>query len=258
MIAKYKTGYIVPNNVLQALRYIGKVGVLSTSDWHQFFGNDKKVRWQQKQLKYLVDHDYLRKHTATGFKGKWILGPSGKNLLEQFNWIAVNPTWAHQVDHDEYVGRTLLMLENANLITSWKSASELAKSNQSKYQLRRKDGEQKFPDALFEVSLQGQQKTVAIEYERNGKSQSRYRSILWNYAGLGEISLVLFICENKTIERKIKDTFLHLKMPELLDRIATTSASEWNKSPMEAPLKMSRGVIRLIDVCNKTEQRIAS
>ncbi len=258
MIAKYQTGYSIPKNVLQALRYVGKIGVLSTQDWHQFFGNDKKIRWQQKQLKYLIDHDYLRKHSATSFRGKWILGENGKKLLEELNCMAVHPTWAHQVDHDEYVGRSMLMLENAKLITSWMSASELAKSNQDKYQLTRKDGDQKFPDALFDVFLHNQKKTVAIEYERNGKSQTRYRSILWNYAGLGQISLILFICENKTIQRRIEETFLYLKMPELLDRLATTSAVEWKKSPMEAPLKMNRGIIRLKDVCNEIEQKIAS
>lgn len=257
MILRYANGYKIPSNIIEALCYLGKVGVISTKDWHEFFGDNKHVRWQYRQLKYLQKLGYIKHHTADSIRAKWILGETGKKLLYQYQWPSVFAVPAHHVDHDESVGRSLLVLERKNYVHSWMVERELKMKNQKEFITSNKDGELKYPDAIFKINESGEIKTVALEYERSGKSLTRYKSILWNYAGLSNISLILFVCEDEQITRRIENAFLHLKQPELFDRLATVRAIDWRTSPLTAPIKMNRGTVALKDVCQPFEDLLA-
>jgi hypothetical protein len=258
MIVRYSNGYKISNNVIEALRYLGKVGIMSTKNWHEFFSGNKHIRWQHRQIKYLCKLGYIKPHPAESMRGKWILGDTGKILMYKLQWPSVFAVPAHHIDHDETVGRSLLVLSSENYIHSWMVERELKMINQKEFMVSNKDGDLKYPDAIFKINVDGIIKTVAIEYERRGKSETRYRSILWSYARLSNISLVLFICEDEQITRRIEKAYSYLKRPELFDRLATTRAIDWKTSPMTAPIKMNRGIIKLIDVCRPFEELLAS
>jgi hypothetical protein len=142
-------------------------------------------------------------------------------------------------------------MEQASYIHSWKVERELKMMNQKDYMLSNRDGDMKFPDAIFKVQLPDGLRTIALEYERRGKSETRYRSVLWNYSDLFSISLVIFICEDELISRRIERASKNIGKTDLKDRLAITSATEWKLSPLLAPINMSRGVINLKSVCQK-------
>ena len=248
---RYSSGHLMSSNVVEALRYLGKIGVLGTRDWRRYFCPHKDRRWQERQLAHLRKNGYIKKHTASSLLGKWILDEKGKAFLQGRNWSVVNPVPANHVDHDELVARSLYEMEQASYIHSWKVERELKKLNQKDYLISNKDGEMKFPDAIFKVQLPNGLRTVALEYERRGKSETRYRSILWNYSDLSSISLVIFICEDEFISRRIERALKNIGRTDMQDRLAITSANEWKSSPLEAPIKMSRGAINLKSVCQK-------
>jgi hypothetical protein len=253
----YSNGYVMSDYVVETLRYLGKVGVLSTSDWNRYFCHNKHKRWQKRQLAYLKDNGYIKKHTASSLLGKWILDEKGKAFLHARKWSVVNPISAHHVDHDELVARSLFEMERVSYIRSWKVEKELKMMNQRDYMLSNNDGVTKYPDAIFTVKLPNGIRTVALEYERRGKSETRYRSILWNYSKLSSISLVIFICEDETFSRRIEKASKNIGKTDLHDRLALTSAMNWKSSPLEAPIKMSKGVISLKNVCLKFEDLVA-
>lgn len=254
---RYNNGYLMSSHVAEALRYIGKVGVLSSRDWYHYFCHNKDRRWQERQLAYLRNNGYIKKHTANSLLGKWILDEKGKSFLNARKWSVVNPVPAHHVDHDELVARSLYEMEQASYIHSWQVEKELKMMNQKDYMLSNKDGDMKFPDAIFKVKLSDGIRTVALEYERRGKSDTRYRSILWNYSDLSSISLVIFICEEELYSKRIERALKNIGRTDLKDRLAITSAAEWKSSPLLAPIKMSRGIINLKSVCQKFDDLLA-
>lgn len=253
----YNNGQLMSDYVAETLRYLGKVGVLSTRDWSHYFCRNKHRRWQARQLSHLSKSGYIKKHTASSLLGKWILDEQGKSFLYAKNWSVVNPVPANHVDHDEFVARSLCEMEQASYIHSWRVERELKMMNQKDYMLSNKDGDMKFPDAIFKVQLPNGLRTIALEYERRGKSETRYRSILWNYSDLSSISLVIFICEDEFISRRIERALKNIGRTDMHDRLAIASANEWKSSPLEAPIKMSRRVIALKDVCQKFDDRLA-
>lgn len=254
----YSNGYPMSDYVVETLRYLGKVGVLSTSDWNRYFCHNKHIRWQRRQLAYLKSNGYIRKHTASSLLGKWILDDKGKAFLLARKWTVVNPVSAHHVDHDEFVARSLYEMEQASYIHSWKVERELKTMNQREYMLSNSDGITKYPDAIFKVQLPDGIRTVALEYERRGKSDTRYRSILWNYSKLSSISLVIFICEEELFSKRIEKALNNIGKTDLHDRLALTSAMNWKSSPLEAPIKMSKGMISLKNVCQKFDNQTAA
>lgn len=250
----YSNGQLMSTYVAETLRHLGKVGVLSSRDWSRYFCRNKHPRWQERQLGNLRKNGYIKKHTASSLLGKWILDENGKSFLHARNWSVVTPVPANHVDHDEFVARSLCEMEQQSYIHSWRVERELKMMNQKEYMLSNKDGDMKFPDAIFKVQLPNGLRTVALEYERRGKSETRYRSILWNYSDLSSISLVIFICEDEFISRRIERALKNIGRTDMQDRLAITSAIEWKSSPLDAPIKMSRGVINLKSVCQKFDE----
>ncbi len=247
---RYVNGYLMSPHVVSALIYLGKVGVLSSSDWYNLFCTNNDRRWQERQLVYLVNNGYIKKHPAESLKSKWILAEQGKSFLNARKWSIVNPVHAHHVDHDEFVARSIYGLYKTSYIRLWKVERELKVLNQKDYLLSNKDGNTKYPDAIFKIKLPDGLRTIAIEYERNGKSESRYRSILCNYSNLTTISLVIFICEEDRYARILKRALKNMGKFDLLkDRLATTDTKNWRNSPLEAPLEMSRGGFTLKNFC---------
>ena len=87
---------------------------------------------------------------------------------------------------------------------------ELKNIRDGKFQIKDQGNKVKYPDAVFDAFMGGGFHKVALEYERNGKTVPRYRSILWSYHKLNRFSMVLFIVENDVLKRRIKYSLKHL------------------------------------------------
>ena len=101
---KYESGQAIPENVMSALLYVSKVGVLSTAQWHRKFGKGN-LRWRQKQLKSMSDKKLIRRHTSAR-EGFWVLNSNGEKLVKETGQDIVAPVTSQHFMQDEFVGIT--------------------------------------------------------------------------------------------------------------------------------------------------------
>lgn len=233
----YRNGKPISPSVVSALRYLSKVGVMTKDVWAEGFckGSD---RWKNKQLKILLDNGYLKKHPCD-LGSFYVLADKGLELARDLKWPVVEPVTPRQIKHDEAVGYGLLRLEKRGLCKDWVTEKELKARPSGPFMLRDQGGKSKFPDSIFKGAFRGQFLSVALEYERTGKTVPRYRSILWSYNKITSVSMVLFIVEDEAIKRRIKHSLKYLGKVQLLDRIAFMNADDWIANPIGAPIEIS-------------------
>lgn len=238
----------MPKNVLDGLIMTGRAGFMTRKIWREFFGNgDLEVT--KKQIKRLLAKGYLSRHPNPIAKHVLVLTSLGKDfLLDKLESFSTLPL-AGQLSHDELVLWSILRLTNDGIIADCQFENELKCATKkslfssSKYQFS------KYPDAAFKILVNDSPKNVALEYERQRKSPERYRDILWLYAGMENLSLIIFICETQVIMDCLKRQIKRIGDPELGSRIALVSAKNWLTGPLSAPLQMSTETYLLKNIC---------
>lgn len=246
---KYKCGRQVPLNVVKALKYVSKVGVMTTSQWHQHFGKGC-FRWQQRQLKKMETKKFLKRHSATS-EGKWVLGTLGQETIEGLKFNPVTPVAPQHFKHDEFIGETLLLLELKTFCHSWLTEKQLKAQESKAFMIRGKDREIKYPDAVFKVLIDGKERTIALEYERTGKTTTRYRSILFQYNGLSSLDMILYVVENDEIKNRIIRAMKYVGGVRLQTRLAFVDAHDWLQDPAMATISIAGRYLKLADICTK-------
>jgi len=236
---KYESGQTIPDNVMSALLYVSKVGVLSTAQWHRQFAQGN-LRWRQKQLKSMSDKKLIRRHTSAR-EGFWVLNTAGEKLVKETGQNIVSPVTSQHFIHDEFVGESLFILEQKNICERWLTEAELKMGRSNEFQLKSRFKKYKYPDAIFQVQVDDKEHLVALEYERIGKSFTRYLDLLRAYEGLKDIQLIIYVVEENAIRKRIQRAITHLGSTFLRTRIAFTSKAEWQKNPASAKLEMLTG-----------------
>lgn len=237
MSAVFKNGKSLSLNTEQALKYVAKVGVMTKAVWLESFCHGKK-RWQNWQLKILLDNNLLKKHNCD-LGDYYVLGDQGQRIAKTLNWNLVDPVNPRQFRHDELVAHSLLKLEQKNICRNWMIEKEIKKSHKTKFLIQDQGDQTKYPDAICEAYMGKNYHLVAIEYERNGKTLPRYRRILWSYNKLNRFSLVLFIVENEVLKKRIKSSLKHLGRVALIEKIGFVDAIEWQKNPQTASIELA-------------------
>lgn len=250
MIAKYKGGRSIPDNVLAALRYIGKVGVMTKTSWNELFSHGGD-RWKRKQLFHLINRGLIQVHSCGSVDQAYVLTSYGEDLVSELKLNCVIPIPPQFIKHDETVAVSLIKLERLGLCQNWFTERELKSLQLKEYMVQNKDGEFKYPDAIFKIMIQGKLRTVALEYERTGKSFARYRSILWQYNGINNISMILYIVENQVIKSRIKKSLKFLGNAGLLERIAFMDADKWKADPARAEIELKSKLTSFENLCRK-------
>lgn len=235
----YKNGRDISPNVEAALRYISKVGVLTKEVWNESFAQGTK-RWKNKQLKNLLENRFL-KHHCCDLGNFYVLGDRGAELAKDQGWSLVEPITPRQIRHDETVAHGLLKLEKKHLCKEWITEKELKTQRHEKFLIRDHGEQTKYPDSIFDAFIVGKHRLVALEYERTGKTVPRYRSILWSYNKIMDLSMVLFVVEDEVIKKRIKYSLRYLGQVALLDRIAFMEAKDWKKNPESGVIELSSG-----------------
>ena len=254
---RYPSGQRVPPNVARALLLTGKVGFLSRDMWATFFGEGSD-RWQRQQIADLVDRGYLTLHTNSQAGSTFVLTRKGIAFVEAQDSSVVTPPSVTYLNHDRVVARGLMELQDHKLVKNWVCEREMKRDGVKDYLVSNRDGELKYPDAVFEINAFGENRTVAFEYERVRKSFSRYKSILWQYSGLTNVSMVLFAYQKKNIKTTIEAAMKHLGHTSLIDRLAFVDAEEWKRCPEHAEIILNTGTIKLAVACNRFEEKLAA
>ncbi len=112
---------------------------------------------------------------------------------------------------------------------------------------RHKD--RKYPDAVFQVQALGKSRTIALEYEREQKSASRYRSILAQYAGVTNLSMILFAVERPAIQKAIERAKQYVGQNEVTNKLAFVTSKDWQRSPLDAPIEVPSGRTSFRQMC---------
>lgn len=233
----FKNGKNLSPNVEGALRYVARVGVMSKEVWTECFANGAK-RWSNRQLQILIENKLLKFHNCN-LGNYYVLGEYGSDIAKKLNWSLVDPVNPNQLRHDEVVGHGLWRLEKQQICKNWIIEKELKIIRDSKLALKDQGNQIKYPDAVFEAHMGGAYRGVALEYERNGKTIPRYRSILWSYHGINRFSMVLFIVENDTLKKRIKYSLKQLGRVALIEQIGFVDVNEWQNDPAKALIELA-------------------
>ncbi|MBS1963075.1 MAG: hypothetical protein JST04_12745 [Bdellovibrionales bacterium] len=247
-ILRYPSGQPISTNVIQALRFVGKVGFLSRESWHEFFGIGSR-RWQEQQLQYAVEKRLFRKHRNPVARRFFVVGEEGAEFLKGLKAACVSPVPVMYLTHDHIVAQSMMRLNRAGLVRSFHVERELKTYGMKDFKLGEQDRDPKYPDAVFRINAFGGMRTVAVEYERERKSSSRYRNIVFQYAGLTHLSMILYIVENDGIRSAVESALKHLGTTALHDKMAFVSAEDWQKSPLTAAIKLKSGDVKLGEIC---------
>lgn len=237
MKAVFKNGKNLSPNTEQALKYVAKVGVMTKEVWLESFCHGKK-RWQNWQLKILLDNGLLKKHNCD-LGDYYVLGEQGLAIAKTLNWSIVDPVTPKQFRHDELVAHSLLRMEQKQVCKSWMVEREIKYKRDNKLLIQDQGGQTKYPDAICEAYMGKNFHLVALEYERTGKTVPRYRRILWSYNKLNRFSMVLFIVENDVLRKRIKSSLKHLGRVALIEKIGFVDAIEWQKNPLSATIELA-------------------
>lgn len=245
----YPKGKRIPINVLGVLIYLSKVGLMTTSQWLKFFATGN-TRWSQRQLKFLADNRLIKRHLSAR-EGKWVLDRYGKTVLEKLEIEAVEPVTPQMFLHDEFIGESLLQLERMGICKSWLTEKQLKIQRAKDFIIRGPDQEVKYPDAILIVEMYSKKRIIALEYERTGKTSSRYRSILWQYKGLNSIDLVMFIYEDEAVKNRIQKALSFVGCPDLQAKVAFVKAKDWRRDPSIAQFNVSGRTYSLFNLCSR-------
>lgn len=231
----YPCGQPMPGYVFEALKYIGKVGVLTRPTWNNYLcpGTDQ---WKREQLQNMVRRKLLTQHSCQNLKGAWVLSSWVAVMLRQRGLSAVTPVPPHLIEHDEVVGRSAFILKQKGACKGWMSERELKMRGMDQFQVEKNKVSSKYPDAIFQMIIDGKQGYLALEFERTGKSSARYRTLMKNYSKLETLDLILYVTENDEIEKRIKSTLGIIRSSTFMKRIAFIKGRDWKIDPLSAPL----------------------
>ncbi len=245
---RYVKGQPIPEHVIRALVFTGKVGFLSFDIWESCFavGSD---RWKSMQFEYLKQEGYFANHRNPEASSTHVLGPRGKDILDEVSGTIVTSPPVGHLTHDGVVAKSIQKLESENLIYSWVGERQLKRDGVKEYLISTKEDVLKYPDSVFKIHAFDKQRIVAFEYERERKALSRYRAILWQYASLTNVSMVLFVYEKPNIKTTIEAAMKYLGQTALTDRLAFADAAAWKKDPLTAPIQLGGSVIELGKIC---------
>jgi hypothetical protein len=246
----YQGGQTIPENVIDAIRFTGKVGFLSRELWHEFFGIGS-FRWKNQQLQFVAERGLLRKHRNSIAQDFWVLDKRGIELLREMKGPCVTPVPANYLRHDSVVARSMLALQKEKLIRTFHVERELKTYGVRDFLLNEKDQDKKYPDAVCKMEALGGKRTVAIEYEKERKSSGRYKSILFQYAKITNLSMVLFIVESVGTRTAIEGAMKHLGQTALVDKLAVVNAEDWQRSPLHASISLKSGIVKLGEICTR-------
>ena len=246
---RYENSQPIPDNVIHALMFTGKVGFITRSLWHEFFATGN-IRWQERQLQKLIEAGYLKKHRNAYAKRVLILTEKSVALVTALQGRTVSPVPVMYLAHDTVVARSLLILKREQIIRDFTVERELKTYGIKDYLLSEKDHDRKYPDAVFKFKPFGKERTVAVEYEREQKSGSRYQTMLTQYAAVTNLDLVLFIVERSAIKKAIEGAKKYLGQNAVSEKLAFVTSDEWQKSPLDAVIEMPFGEYKISKMCS--------
>ena len=248
---KYRCGQPMPQNVVEMIYYLGKVGVLTRMAWTQYLGSGA-AEWKREQLFNLEKRGVLIRHSCKQIKDAWVLSKWAFELLRSTGQLAVTPVPPHLIEHDELIGTSLFVLKKHGICQKWITEKELKANSSREYLIEKQQFGAKYPDAIFEMRHNGRIWIVALEYERTGKSVQRYKSIFREYEKFVSVSQILYIVEDLAIKRRVQSGLLSASSSSVTQKVGFIDAHEWKADPLSASIQKGQASTSFAEIFNVT------
>lgn len=232
---KYENGRAVSPRVFQAIRYMTKVGTMTRTTWNELFSHGTP-RWQQKQLRLLVEAKIFAHHPHD-VSNVFVMGEYGQKMIKELGWREVFYVEPKFFKHDEFVARGVWALEEKKICSKWFTERELRAQKSKNFKLQGLDGGPKYPDAVMKLDGLTSSSVVALEYEKTIKSSMRYNKIIRAYSDANEFDYVICIVENEAAEKCIRRSQRYIGDALLNSKMGFIMIHEWIKNPSLAPVK---------------------
>ena len=238
----------MPKNVLDGLIMTARAGFITRKIWLEFYSHND-IYIAKQQINRLLIKGYLLPHPNPIAKSALVLSQPGKDFLYSRLGTFYSAPAAGQLIHDEYILRSVLRLASDGVIANFQFENELRSAAAQTKFASTKHKYSKYPDALFDILVNGKPRKVALEYERHCKSPERYRDILWMYAAREDLFIIIFVCETQAIFDSLKRQIRRIGGTELVNKIALVRANEWIDGPLKSSIQISKSVFIFGDMC---------
>lgn len=215
------------------IQFVAKAGFITKELWDDYFFKGGTDRWRHKGWQNLVKRKYLISIPFCRLRNTYTLNRANCHV----NRIASNsvrPPPLAQIDHDECLMRGLLELERAKVISSWTTEAELKSQCPGGFKIASGGQLIKYPDAIVEPLGDRSNQLWALELELTMKNRARYVQILSAYAGMENLTGVIFIYRTLAIKHALLETVEKIYFPTNRIKIFFVNESEWRAKTMAA------------------------
>ncbi len=212
-----------------------KSGFLTKTIWNDFFGKGG-VRWRNFQWNSFLKGGLFRKHPARLAVDVLVLNPKHPVVQKLVGADISAPPFIGQLDHDETVMRSLLVLRRERLIDNFRFEPEQKRLGGVRYKDDGLIGKVKFPDALIDIGGRENRKCLAFELELTSKSPKRYRQMMTSLDALKGVDKIIFITRTRFITEAIKRAMPNHYFSYFEKPIGFGTLEHWTKNPMTAPI----------------------
>ncbi|MCB9093502.1 MAG: hypothetical protein H6621_00415 [Halobacteriovoraceae bacterium] len=227
---KYKNGRNISKNVINAIRFVGKVGSMERDTWYELFSHGT-LRWRQMQLQGLIAKKIFKYHTSRHGHNALVIDSFGTKLIKEQGWQHVHTVYPHEIEHDVTVAAGVWKLEERGICEKWMTEREMKSQNSPHFKINLSGGESKYPDIVLRHKVEDSKFISAIEYEKTAKSNWRYNKMISAYSESTDFDSILFIVENYGIERSIKRSMKYIRDSYLNSKIDFVSKDVWIEAP---------------------------
>ncbi len=211
---------------LDLVRFLAKTGFITHDLWRRYFCTAQSSSWMRRLKKDFIRRGYVKAHPNRYYQSVYLLNTGG-DVIRSMKLDPASPPPIAQIEHDETLADGILSLERSGLMSFWQTESELKKLGANDYRIETQGQLIKYPDLLIYTREPLPNCILAIELERTLKSRRRYIQLLGAYASMKRINGLLYVAENPSIERTIREVMQETYFP--VERLPVTfaSADDW-------------------------------
>jgi hypothetical protein len=201
-------------------------------------GIEKTRRSADWRVTRLQHHGLVERIEEDGFLGEpfFVITANGLRVLESRGHSLVSlPSSVEQIIHHSQVPHAIelmrirLALAQHGILRSWLSELEVSSRNTVL-----PVGEAKDYDAVAEMFVDGQLRTVGIEYERTAKSASRYREIRQMLDRDKSVDVALYLASDRNVLYLLAD-----EMRTARKRVGIALSDSFRQNPLDANTLLS-------------------
>lgn len=198
-----------------------------------FEGVEKSRRSADWRVTRLQQHGFIERIEQDRFRGDpfFIITPVGLRVLESRDHYLVSlPATAERILHSSQIPHALelvrvrLALSQHGILKSWLSELEVSSRN-----VVLPKGEAKDYDAIAEIVVDDQLRTVGIEYERTPKGANRYKEIRQMLDQDGTVDVVLYLASDRNMLYLLAD-----EMHVTRKRLGIALSESFRRDPLDA------------------------